>query len=215
MKAIVMAGLLYLGVMVSMPALAQTNANSSSGSSSSAGVEASQGNQQNTLAGGGSAALNYTVNNPGTEKMSGAYTVHANPGMVLEGPGMSYSNFNCANGTAAGASSFWASFSWSGSHESTACNFRANAALQAQIDATPHAGIESHNAAAMAEYVTCTTSGKKVLQACMQLGLVVNADTPSTTSSDTWHACHVNATMLGACKREHLVSQSDEPLPDR
>jgi hypothetical protein len=184
-------------------------ANSGSISQSQTKVNAQQGNDQST-----SAALNLTQNSNDSGHMhySGDYTVHANPGAVLQGPGMGYSNWNCANGAAAGGSTFWASFSWSGSKESQACNFRANAALHAQIDATPRAGQAAHNSAAMADYVTCTTGGKKLLQACIKLGLVINADTPAETTESEWQACHATLRMLVICKQNHMISQSDEPV---
>lgn len=189
--------LLFLLAVLSINPLHAQTANSTAQSQSQ--VDARQGNAQ---------AITFNSQTPD----HGRETILANPGAALYGPGMSYSNFNCANGRAVSGSSFLVSLGWSGSHESSACNFRANAALHASIAATPHVTQDARDAAAMADYVTCTTSGKRVLRACQALGLVVNADTPSTTTSDTWHACHVNATMLGACKREGLVSQNDEPI---
>jgi hypothetical protein len=196
--AIIVSALFY--IFACPPVMAQ---DANSGSSSESQVHATQGNVQ---------GLSLVQNSTIPERTASSDTIKTNPGLAYQGPGMSYSNFNCANGTGAAGSTFWASFAVSRSKESWACNFRANANLHASIDNTPNAGVEAKAAANMADYIACTTANAKVLKACVELGLVVNADTPSTTTSDTWHACHVNATMLGACKREHLVSQDDQPI---
>jgi hypothetical protein len=101
------------------------------------------------------------------------------------------------------------SIAFSSSKESVACNFRADAVNQAQIDNTPHASQTARTLMQMAVFDTCTKSGRDIEKACMKEGLIVNADTPNTTTSDTWHACHANRQVFDLCRQNFLISQHD------
>lgn len=193
---------------------AQDTSVSQAGSSASTHVSASQGNAQ---------TLMVTSTSPGTEKMSGDYTVHANPGALQGGLATSFSNWNCANSNNAGASSFWGSVFIGGAKESLPCNFRANAALAAQLGATaaninlPALAqselLEAAQAQHLADLVVCQNASRKVLKACIRAGLVAPDGEPNTTSESTWQACHANIEMLVACKHEGLVTSDDQPKP--
>lgn len=208
MKTFLVALLLLL---VSVGVYAQ-DSHSISGSDSSSNANSSPHQSQNANA---TNSFSYDVSSPASTQTQDSTkarevdTVKTNPGMAYEAGGVAYSLYNCASSTGMGGSSWWASLTWSGTKESWACNFRANAALQAQVDATPNASQTAHDDMSMAQYVTCTTASRKVLKACMQLGLVINADTPVSTTADTWHACHANRQVFELCKQNALVSGRD------
>ncbi len=192
---------------------AQDTSQSGSSSTSSAKTNATQANGQTT-------SINQTYQGTDISRHT-SETVLANPGAGLGGTTMSYSNFNCANGATAALSTMIGSIGIGGARESTACNFRADAALDAQasVSATEHGQpstgvsllINAQNNAHMADFAACTNAPKRILNACIALGLVADQNTPVRINETTWQACHLNAEILDMCIRDGKVTAHDEP----